>query len=78
MSKKQPRKPDRIVINGIPHRLALFEVTDLFPNGKFRRCQRIPEQGTVRVDTPEPKWFFTAYVQESVLRMSKADAGGPA
>lgn len=75
--KKQPKRPDRIVVNGIPHRLALFEVTGLFPNGKFRHLKRITEESTVRVDSPEPKWFLTAYVQESVMRMSKPDIQHP-
>jgi hypothetical protein len=71
MAKKPPKKRDRIVIDGIPYRLVLFEVTGLFPNGKFRHLKRITEESTVRVDTPEPKWFVTAYIQDTVQRMSK-------
>lgn len=68
MAKKKPKKPMRLVVDGVPHRLVVFEVTGKFPNGTPRHCTRIAEEGIVRVDTPEPKQFITAYVPEVVLR----------
>lgn len=66
--KKPPRKPDNVVINGIPYTLILFEITAKFPNGTPRHCARIPDQATVLIATTPPKEFFTAYVQTSMLR----------
>lgn len=65
---KKPKRPSRLVVNGIPHALVVFEVTGRFPNGTPRYCTRIPEEGTVRVDTPTPKEFITAYVPQVVLQ----------
>lgn len=67
MSKKKPKVPLRIVVEGIPYKLVVMEVTGKFPNGTPRYCSRIPEEATVRVDTPEPKEFITVYVRQSAL-----------
>lgn len=56
------KKPNKVTIAGIPHVLVVFEVTRDFPNGTPRDCTRVPEEGTVRVDTNPPKKFITAYV----------------
>ncbi len=73
MAKKKDPRPDRVIIKGVPHKLVLFEVTGLFPNGKFRHVKRITEEATVNVATPKPKWFITAYVQETSLNYSNPD-----
>lgn len=65
MAKK---KPQHVTINGIKHTLVIFEVTHKFPNGSPRHCTRIADQGTVRVDTPEPKEFMSAYIPAVMLQ----------
>lgn len=67
MSKK-PKRPNRIVVGGIPYVLTVFEITGKFPNGTPRHCTRIAEEGTVRVDTPQPKAFMTAYIPQVMLQ----------
>lgn len=62
------KKPQNITINGIKHTLAVFEIVRKFPNGTPRECTRIPDMGSVRVDTPEPKEFMTAYIPAVMLQ----------
>lgn len=68
MGKKQRKMPNRIVVEGRPYVLSVFEVTGKFPNGTPRHCTRIPEEGTVRVDVPKPKEFMTVYVPQVMLQ----------
>jgi len=68
MADKRKKKPNRCVINGIPHVLIVLEVNTAFPNGSPRQCTRIPEEASVRVDTPEPKRFITAYIPQVNMR----------
>ena len=69
--KKRPNLPSVITIGGQSYSLSVFDVTAKFPNGTPRHCTRIPEEGTVRVDTPTPKEFMTVYVPTHMLRDRK-------
>lgn len=62
------KKPMHCTIGGIKHTLVVFEVQTKFPNGTPRQCARIPDMATVRVDTPEPKEFMTAYIPAVMLQ----------
>lgn len=53
-------------IDGKRHRLVVLKVLKEFPNGTFRVAERIPEQGSVKLEGGEV--FVTAWVNDEVLQ----------